>query len=532
MSERGAAAPDGQMSSGSSHHHAFSRMEMIAAFALLAVSSVAVYTLLWIADFGFDMSQSPLALITQPGTVDTLTNFGEVTVGILGVSLTVVTIIVELASNRYTPRITELFLRDPVNWGAMSFFVVSAVVILWIDMSLFGATSPETMATAAIGLMTLTLLALLPYFAYVFDFLLPTRVVHRIERAATGAIRRVTRQGASEVPAARAEVRTAVEQLGDVALNSVDKKDKAIAFASLAALAELGVVELEEKAGLPEEWFDTRTMANDDPDFVALHPQMVRALAVRRTWMLMKILRQFQVVFGEALNQMRDVDHLIAIHTRRLAARAADHHDPVAQELCLHFLNTYMRASINARDVRTAYNLFNEYRVLAEYLLRAGHHEDVVAIANRCKFYGQLGFQVQIPFIAETAAYDMGMLLEHAHEAQAACHDAVLDVFLELDREAKVDAQETSLRGVRKAQVKLATYYMTCGADDFARRIHADMAHEPLDRLRSICTELESVVDAEYWEVSDRGINFDYLPPDRRSRLAEFFSWFEHWEPV
>ena len=38
--------------------------------------------------------------------------------------------------------------------------------------------------------------------------------------------------------------------------------------------------------------------------------------------------------------------------------------------------------------------------------------------------------------------------------------------------------------------------------------------------------ELERVETQEYWEVSDRGINFEWLPPDRRATLETFFGWF------
>ena len=34
-------------------------------------------------------------------------------------------------------------------------------------------------------------------------------------------------------------------------------------------------------------------------------------------------------------------------------------------------MNTYLRAALNARDVRTAYNVLNQYRQLAEALLAA-----------------------------------------------------------------------------------------------------------------------------------------------------------------
>jgi hypothetical protein len=57
------------------------------------------------------------------------------------------------------------------------------------------------------------------------------------------------------------------------------------------------------------------------------------------------------------------------------------------------------------------------------------------------------------------------------------------------------------------------------------------MAHEDLHRLGSIRDELLSVHSPEYWEVIDRGVNFDYLPPERKQKLQLFFGWFAGLEP-
>jgi hypothetical protein len=152
-----------------------------------------------------------------------------------------------------------------------------------------------------------------------------------------------------------------------------------------------------------------------------------------------------------------------------------------------------------------------------------------VELAEYVKYYGQLAFGANIAFILESAAYDLCGLLEYAYENDADSHDALLEIFLDVDREPDEEeqGQEASLRGVRKAQVKLATYYLAKGAEGYARRVYEDMRSEKGQRLLSIREELEAVMSAEYWEVSDRGINFEWLSPERRAMLPRFFGWFE-----
>ena len=52
------------------------------------------------------------------------------------------------------------------------------------------------------------------------------------------------------------------------------------------------------------------------------------------------------------------------------------------------------------------------------------------------------------------------------------------------------------------------------------------MIEEPRRRLQSIWQELLALDNREFWEVNDRGSNFDYLSPRQKSKLPEFFAGF------
>ena len=149
----------------------------------------------------------------------------------------------------------------------------------------------------------------------------------------------------------------------------------------------------------------------------------------------------------------------------------------------------------------------------------------MIEIAGYFRYYALLGVGMNLGFVAETAAYDVATLCERAFETSAACHDGLLRVLLTIDREAEGIAEERALRGVRKAQAKLATFYLTAGAERHARSIADDMRDEKPARLRSIRDELLAVTTSEFWEVVDRGGNFDYLDDARKARLREFFAW-------
>jgi len=129
-------------------------------------------------------------------------------------------------------------------------------------------------------------------------------------------------------------------------------------------------------------------------------------------------------------------------------------------------------------------------------------------------------------FIAETAAYDLSALCEVACDHRSPVHESLLGTFLEIDKEAEDQAQERALRGIRKAQAKLAAYYLLRDMTGSARRIFDDMATESSERLRSIRDELLSITEKDFWEVTDRGTNFDYVDDARKAHLRQFFAWF------
>src|SRR5262249_48601442 len=138
---------------------------------------------------------------------------------------------------------------------------------------------------------------------------------------------------------------------------------------------------------------------------------------------------------------------------------------------------------------------------------------------------GHVSFDLKLTFVTETAAYDVSTLCQIANELKLPEEDEILKQFLELDRPLRVSSQESALLGVRKAQVKLAAYYLSQGMEAKARMISKDMESEPPERLQAIRRQLESVTSKDFWEITDRGRTFEYMPEAQRERLAEFFGW-------
>ncbi len=446
---------------------------------------------------------------------------------VLGIVITVVSIIVQLSADRYTG-VAQMFLRDKVNVGVMAYFVVACVCGVWLSMSLQDAFVPRATVVAMMLATTVGLVLMLPYFAYVFWFLEPGNIVARIRAEAvnstTEAARLVDRDKcqAAQVPALNA-----MEELSDITSNSISGKDKIIASRAVDALKDYALQYLEMKDSASEAWFEIGEGIRSNPDFVAMDPESLQDLVERKTWVEWKVLRQYLGIYNEALSPMPDINYLIAIDTRYIGEAAGERRDEELITLVFRYMNSYMRATLNAKAVRTAYNVLNQYRLLIEAMLRQGNGAAAVEAVKHLNYYGHVSYDMKLTFVTETVAYDISTLCQRAHEVGASQQDEMLAQFLLLDQPLRVASQERGLLGVRKAQVKLAAYYLNVGEVDKARLIADDMRGEPADRLGQIRDGLMRVETKDFWEIIDRGRNFEYMPPAQRAQMDTFFSWLD-----
>jgi hypothetical protein len=444
---------------------------------------------------------------------------------VFGIVVTVVSIIVQLSAERYTG-VARMFLRDRVNLGVVSFYLIVCIIGVWTSFTLHHDFVPRATLLAMMAFTTIGLVLMAPYFGYVFWFLEPMNIVRRIRRdAIRGASDGATTTDDERCATLQSATLTGMEELTDITSNSISGKDKIIASGAVDALKDFALAYLELKPKASPAWFRLGAGLKQNPDFVAMDPESLADLEARRTWVEWKVMRQYLGIYNEALNAMRDINYLIAIDTRYLGEAASKAGDVELIRLVYRFMNSYLRATLNARDVRTAYNVLNQYRLFVEALLRDGNGEAAREGVRHMTYYGHVSFDMKLTFVTETVAYDVSAICQQASEQGSDSTDAMLAQFLDLDRPLRSQSQEAALLGVRKAQVKLATAFLLDGDEDKARRIADDMRSEPRARLEKIRAALENVTTKDFWEIIDRGRNFEYMPPEQRAQMATFFGW-------
>ncbi len=456
---------------------------------------------------------------------DSVSALAGMIAAVLGIVITVVSIIVQLSADRYTG-VAQMFLRDRTNIVVMAYYVVACVCGVWLSLSLQNNFVPRALVLFILAATTLGLVLMLPYFAYVFWFLEPANIIDRIRTQAVRAVKATaSTHSRNRCVHLQAPTLIAMEELTDITNHSISGKDKIIASRAVDSLRDFCLDYLKFKSKAPDEWFQIGDGIRRNPDFVAMDPESLADLEIRRTWVEWKVLRQYLGIYNEALLSMRDINYLIAIDTRYIGEAAGERNDSELIGLVFRYMNSYLRATLNAGDVRTAYNVLNQYRILVETMLRQGHEESALEGVTHMKYYGQTSYDMKLTFVAETVAYDVSALCQLAHELGVSAENDMLAQFLELDQPLKVQSQEKGLLGVRKAQVKLAAYYLSVNEQQKARLIADDMREEPPQRLLVIREQLARVTSKDFWEIIDRGRNFEYMPSEQRSQMVKFFYW-------
>src|SRR5690606_20495316 len=172
---------------------------------------------------------------TEDQASNTLGSLGEVMAAVLGLALTVSSIIVQLAATRFTPIVTSLFFRARTNLSVLGFFVVCNVYVLWINFVVGPNSVPSWGVLLSMVLLTASLLLLFPYFAFVFNFLEPDSIISRITTDGLAASPPCRGRQRRSIGRRQREATQAVEHLANIGLNAVQQKDKSSASSATNA---------------------------------------------------------------------------------------------------------------------------------------------------------------------------------------------------------------------------------------------------------------------------------------------------------
>ena len=428
--------------------------------------------------------------------------------------ITSIALAVPLTANMYTPKLIDIFISDRVNIGVLTFFVLSAAHVIWATHATWdqgplrdsGGLYPRVALWISFETMMLGWAIVIPYFLYVLRCLHPGNIISRVSAQVTAQFERIPRDADRSFEEVQVDLEQQIQHMGNVMLRAVDRADRDVALDSIHALQSVLVLYQTAKRDLPAPWYKF-----PDSLFIGASKEGIALMRDQRIWVEQKCLHQLALVYNSALTKMQDAISSISYVSRQLALHADTQNDAATLNLGIRFINTFIREAIKRKDVHAIFDIFHQYRELANELVeRRG--SVVLEISRHLTYYAELARLAGLPFIYELAAYDLENMVEHAYEKKSTVREEMLGLLLSLD------AAPTSNRIV-KAKLLAGGYFRAHGLNEEAARIRGHLSvlnKEMVDRSVRDLVETHSPI---FWEVTDRQTNIDYVDEERRRQI-------------
>ncbi|HEY1550784.1 MAG TPA: DUF2254 family protein [Kofleriaceae bacterium] len=441
--------------------------------------------------------------------VDILSPMARAYNNVLAMLIATIGLAIPLTANMHTPKLIEMFLRDRINRFVLSFITIGAAHVLWVDYIIGPKFAPTWAIAAAVFFALVGWALLLPYFFYVVRFVDPSRLIIRLRDETRTIVDRVCDRK-DDPTVAQTEISTRLNQLGTIIIKSLDRNDRDVAAEGAWAIKVLYEHYGKLKTRMPKEWFVV-----DRADFVGLSDEALEMLNEARTWYEMKCLQQIEHGFLRALADANDTVSTFSDVTRVIAIRAELNHDEPTIRLCIRFFNNYLREAIKARNLRAVYDVFHQYRRLGREL---GDRPELLRdLGAHFAYYGVMARTYGMVFAPQLVLFDLGFVTRRAYERASPAARDLLDIVLGLPHRTGDDVHSMAV----KAKLILGSFFVSRELIEETAIVRQNLRDIDRDQIARAERELLAA-DRSFFEVTDRQLNLEWIPPERREPLKQF----------
>jgi hypothetical protein len=441
--------------------------------------------------------------------VDILSPMARAYNNVLAMLIGMIGLAIPLTANMHTPKLIEMFLADKINRIVLVFIASGAAHVLWVDYMI----GPEFAPTWAIGMSVFFALVgwalLLPYFFYILRFIDPSRLIVRL-RDVCGHVVEAVADRKRDAAAAQQEVLRRIGQSGTMIIKALDRQDRDVAAEGAWSIKLLIDHYEKHKSRMPKEWFVV-----DRADFVGLSDEALEMLTETKTWYEFKSLLQLELGFMRALSAAPDTVSVFSDALRVIASRAHENHDEQSLRICIRFFNNFLREAIKKGNLRAVYDVFHQYRKLARTL--CDRPEILKEIGCHFVYYAGMARMSKMVFAPHLALFDLGYIVRRAYERASPVGIDLLHQALTLPHRSKDEIHTMAL----KAKLILGGFFVENKLEteaDLVRKNLLDIEANEIDRAEADLLQAERA----FFEITDRQLNLEYVPPERREPLRQF----------
>jgi hypothetical protein len=436
--------------------------------------------------------------------------------GAEGVTLSIVILVVfygiQTTSSRYSPRIIDIFTRNPLNALVFTFALASILYTFLVRAEIKPNYVPVWSVALAVVFALANFAILLPYVVYIFDIMRAETLIKGIrERASRDVRRAVTSKHARR---RREGLQTCIAQVTDIVFGSIQLGDLPVSIYGVEVLGRFVADDyLRVKKKFRPDWFQV-----GHSDMPGASDQILAEVNRARTWVEYTIMSSFVDFVGLTQLHRKEAVHAIALATRDIGLAAIEVGDPEVADLSVRFFNTYLRVAVNRSAPTFASSMMNEYRRLAIGALEWRPDLSVEAAGHILR-YGRHFDEAGMPAIFGAAAEDVADL---AIEAQGRDPEVTRRLALLLIRNLSdllPTARPIGLNGLFKAVVKLAFWAMASDATDVSSILVEGIAAASPEFVEGALDRMESMRSGLFWEVNERVIAFDWVEEPLRAQI-------------
>jgi hypothetical protein len=460
------------------------------------------------------MDQMSWASKNNTKLLDLLSPMARAYNNILAMLLATIGLAIPLTANMHTPKLIEMFLRDRTNQIMLAGCAFGAANVLFIAHMIGPDFAPMWAFRVAVFGALAGWAVLIPYFFYVVRFLDPSDILRRLKEQVLESVDRGVSGG--DVEECQDIIHERLQQIGTIVLKSVDRADRSVVLEGIWTLKQIMDHYGAHKSKLPAGWFKV-----DRKDFVGLSAEAIEIINDDRIWFEHKVMHQLYLAYQGALPKSADAISSISDATRVIACKIAERDDEVALSLVVRFFNNYLREAIKRRDVHAIYDLFYQYRLLGREA-GSSRPELLRQIARYFRAYAEFAAQSGMPFVSPIAAFDLGWMVRRAVETGSPAVEAMLTEVLTIDHMSAGKPMPM----VVKAKLALGGFFTESAMPEQAERLRKNLSNVGADALAAIGKDLLSVEERCFWEVTDRQVNFEWMPPERREKVKVFLDSF------
>ena len=427
----------------------------------------------------------------------------------LALLLTFISLAIPITANLYTPKLIEIFIRDRINLFVIcTCAILAAHNLLAVSLSFDQWTAQLPFAIAVAGAIVGWLL-LLPYYFYVVSFIDPLTIIKRVHRSLMHEIADTVR-GQHSVAVSQERVNQKIHNLGSVLLRAADRADRDVILDTVRThILELTRIR-EVKPRLPAEFF---RVSNDL--LAGMTGDATDILSEARIWIEHQIASQLVLAFKSVLVKMPDGVSAMAQAVKNAAHEESCLRNDEVFHLLVRVLNSFTREAIKKKGNGSVCDVIYSYKALVRRLL-GDRPEEVPRMVRYMRFYAEFARAQGLPFVYERLSYELGELTERAYEGTAAPARELLDAVLAFE------GAEQSV-GLVKSRATLAGYFLERGFSQELELVAASLRNATPSVVEQAKRDIVSVQDRVFWELNDRGANFDFVEPQRRTRVIEVF---------